>query len=418
MVNKGAHAPRLAAFGECAVLVRDIVSPTGMGDMPYIGLEHVGQGTLSLVGSGFATEVTSAKSRFKSNDVLFGKLRPYLRKVVQVHFDGICSTDFWVVRPTEGVDAGYLFHVMASQEFVDVATRGSEGTKMPRAKWDFVSQIHLRLPPLEEQQRIAAVLNSIDDAIEHTGKVIAAVEQLQNSLLHELLTHGIPGWHTEWKRTPSLGTIPASWQVARLEEVADVLFSSVDKKTVLGEIPVELCNYTDVFYNRYIRTDMKFMFATATPVEIEKWSLKHGDVLFTKDSEIRKEIGVPAYVLADMPKVLCGYHLGLARPHMELTDGAYLAELLRSTGIAKQFARMANGVTRFGLTLNATNSLMIPLPSLPEQRAIATLLNNVDETLEKIRMERNGLQSLKESVAGTLLAECLQVAAGARIRHG
>ena len=221
MVNE-THIPpgwQLAAFGECAMLVRDTVSPTNMGDMPYVGLEHIGEGTLSLASSGVATEVTSTKSRFTRNDVLFGKLRPYLRKVARARFDGICSTDIWVIRPVEGMDSGYLFHVMASQKFVDAATRGSEGTKMPRAKWDLVSRIRLRLPPLEEQQCSTAVLDSIDEAIDRTGKVIGAKEQLRDSLLHELLTRGIPGWHTEWKEVRGLGTVPACWDVVRLATI-------------------------------------------------------------------------------------------------------------------------------------------------------------------------------------------------------
>ena len=116
--------------------------------------------------------------------------------------------------------------------------------------------------------------------------------------------------------------IPDGWRLARLGEVADVSFSSVDKKTADGEVPVELCNYTDVFYNRRIRVGMNLMTATATPVERDTWSLKKGDVLFTKDSETPDEIGVPSYVSDDMPNVLCGYHLGLARPFSDLVHTA------------------------------------------------------------------------------------------------
>lgn len=111
---------------------------------------------------------------------------------------------------------------------------------------------------------------------------------------------------------------PDGWQVVRLGDVAEIAFSSVDKKTVDSEVPVELCNYTDVFYNRRIRPGMDFMTATASPVECDRWALRKGDVLFTKDSETPDEIGIPAYVTADMPEVLCGYHLGLARPHADL----------------------------------------------------------------------------------------------------
>ena len=77
------------------------------------------------------------------------------------------------------------------------------------------------LPPLPEQRAIADVLDSIDEAIERTEAVIAATETLRDSLLHELLTRGVPGWHTEWKDAPGIGTIPVDWEVVRLGEVCE-----------------------------------------------------------------------------------------------------------------------------------------------------------------------------------------------------
>ena len=79
----------------------------------------------------------------------------------------------------------------------------------------------LPIPPLPEQRSIAAVLDSIDDAIECTEAVIASTEQLRDSLLHELLTRGVPGWHTAWEEVPGLGTMPADWEVVRLGEACD-----------------------------------------------------------------------------------------------------------------------------------------------------------------------------------------------------
>ncbi len=95
--------------------------------------------------------------------------------------------------------------------------------------------------------------------------------------------------------------VPQDWPVVRLGDAAEVTFSSVDKKTVDGELPVELCNYTDVFYNLRIARGMLFMAATASPAECKKWTLRQGDVLFTKDSETPDEIGIPAYVSEDLP---------------------------------------------------------------------------------------------------------------------
>ena len=77
------------------------------------------------------------------------------------------------------------------------------------------------LPPLPEQLAIAAVLDSIDEAIEHTEAVIAATELLRDTLLHELLTRGVPGWHSEWKEAPGIGTVPACWKAVRMEDVTE-----------------------------------------------------------------------------------------------------------------------------------------------------------------------------------------------------
>ena len=76
------------------------------------------------------------------------------------------------------------------------------------------------LPPLSEQRAIAAVLDAIDDTIERTEAVIAATEELRRALLNELLTRGVPGWHSEWKDVPGVGTVPACWEVVRLGDVA------------------------------------------------------------------------------------------------------------------------------------------------------------------------------------------------------
>ena len=209
------------------------------------------------------------------------------------------------------------------------------------------------------------------------------------------------------QRAAGHGAVPDGWQRVRLGDVAEVAFSGVDKRTVEGELPVQLCNYTDVFYNRRIAAGMDLMTATATPSEKGKWALKNGDVLFTKDSETPDEIGIPAFVADDMPGVLCGYHLGLARPRKNIVDGAFLAEALMSAESRKEFARIANGVTRFGLTLDATKALPILLPPLPEQRAIAAVLDSIDDAIEGAEAVIAATGQLRDSLLHDLLTRGL-----------
>ena len=198
-------------------------------------------------------------------------------------------------------------------------------------------------------------------------------------------------------------SVPEGWKRVRLGDVAEIAFSGVDKKTVYGEIPVELCNYTDVFYSRRIHAGMVFMAATATPVERRRLTLRAGDVLFTKDSETPDEIGIPSYVTEDMPHVLCGYHLALARPRPNVVDGAFLAEALGSNASKREFARVANGVTRFGLTLGGTASIPILLPPLSEQRAIAAVLDSIDEAIERTEAVIAATEQLRDSLLHELL---------------
>ena len=327
-------------------------------------------------------------------------------KVCVLDIEASCNQSLAAVNSRQNSHNGFLFHVLDSSY---EALRNITGDGRSGLNLSLIRSFPIPLPPLPEQRAIANILDSIDHAIEATDALVSTTEQLRDSLLHNLLTRGLPGHHTEWKEVPGLGTIPADWETACLGDVADIAFSSVDKKTIEGEEPVRLCNYTDVFYNRRIRLGMAFMLATAMSIERIRWTLQKGDVIFTKDSETPDEIGIPAYVTETMPEVLCGYHLGLARPKPKLLDGAFLSEAMASPLMSRQFARIANGVTRFGLTLKATNSLDVPLPPLPEQQAIAALLESVDESIEKGRGAGEGLRKLKESASDALLTGRVRV---------
>lgn len=173
---------RRSFFGECAELVRETALPSSSGTTPYIGLQYIGEGTLSLVGSGLESEVKSITLRFEKGDILFGRLRPYFRKVVVAPFDGICSTDIWVVRAVKGVYQGFLYYNMASQSFVDFATSGSEGTRMPRASWEHVSRYELSIPSFREQRALAHVLRKLDDKIELNRRMCQTLEEMAQAL--------------------------------------------------------------------------------------------------------------------------------------------------------------------------------------------------------------------------------------------
>ena len=186
-----------------------------------------------------------------------------------------------------------------------------------------------------------------------------------------------------------LGEVPAHWAETRLKNVASIRVSNVDKKAVEGEEAVRLCNYVDVYYHDQITPDLEFMEATATRQQIEKFALKKGDVLITKDSETPDDIAVPSLVASDLGGVVCGYHLALIRPEVSVVDGAYLARELAALGVRDQFHSSANGITRFGLSVGDISCASILVPPLDEQRAISAFLDRetarIDALIEKKR---------------------------------
>jgi len=182
------------------------------------------------------------------------------------------------------------------------------------------------------------------------------------------------------------GCMPEAWRLEKLKFFAAIRNSNVDKVIADGEEGVHLCNYTDVYYNDRITPDMKFMRGSATPAEIEKFQLKRGQVLLTKDSEGWDDIGIPALVAEDMPNVLCGYHLSVLESGPGL-DGGFLPWLCRSEPLNDQFKLGANGVTRYGLGQYPMKNAFIAVPPLETQQRIAHFLDEktarIDALIEK-----------------------------------
>ncbi len=177
-----------------------------------------------------------------------------------------------------------------------------------------------------------------------------------------------------------LGEIPAEWEVKRLGYLANCSPSNIDKHSKNNEKTVRLCNYTDVYKNDFITDDMDLMFATASDEQIERYALRAGDIIITKDSETANDIAVPAYIKETLTNVVCGYHLAMIRPYSGLC-GKYLFRSFQSKIFNVQFEICSNGITRVGLGSNDLKHGLFLTPPLPEQTAIANFL---DEKTAKI----------------------------------
>ena len=193
-----------------------------------------------------------------------------------------------------------------------------------------------------------------------------------------------------------LGEVPMHWTLKDLKYCCDVIPSNVDKKSHPDERPVRLCNYTDVYYNNRITSDLEFMKATARKEEVEKFQLEINDVAITKDSESADDIAVPAIVSETVPGVLCGYHLAIIRAKKDAI-GVFLNYLFQSDFLRYYFEITARGLTRVGLSESAIGNSEIAWPSVSEQERIAAFLDHETARIDALIEEQKRLiELLKE----------------------
>ena len=173
---------------EIANLRRENVQPKDSQGLNFVGLEHIDSGESILQRWGDASEMKSAKSRFYPDDVLYGKLRSYLDKVVIAEMDGVCSTDILVFTANSEIVPRFLVYLLHTEAFVNHAIATSTGTSHPRTSWDSLGKFTFALPSLSEQQAIAAVFQAIDKKTAALEKEVEHLDELFHAILEELMT--------------------------------------------------------------------------------------------------------------------------------------------------------------------------------------------------------------------------------------
>ena len=178
----------VVSFGSICACRNEKYMPSADESKKYVALEHIDQATGRLIGVGVSNESCSLKTAFRVNDVLFGKLRPYLKKYWLAQFDGVCSTEIFAFSAKDKVLPAFLLYFVEQDSFVRQATGKSYGTKMPRASWDDIQYVLVPLPSLHEQNHIASILNTIDDQIGTYQAKLETLTQLKLGLMQQLLT--------------------------------------------------------------------------------------------------------------------------------------------------------------------------------------------------------------------------------------
>ena len=255
------------------------------------------------------------------------------------------------------------------------------------------------LPPPPEQQAIATVLDSIDEAIEHTETVIAATEQVRDSLLHELLTCGVPGWHREWKEVPGVGTIPADWNVVRLGDVAEVNTRTWDPSEGNNILYLDL---TSVVMPGVLAPPRELA-AKDAPSRARR-RVQAGDILV---STVRPNLRGFARVTAAPVNLIAS--TGFAVVTATRVDGSLLYHHVMTDEFANYLEESTTGQAYPAVRAIDVANFRFAVGPLPEQQTIATLMDSIDDATDRARRERDVLQTMKGAAADALLTGRMRV---------
>lgn len=428
---------RAERFGRLALLVRDTVHPSDAPGLPYIGLEHIGEGTLQLLGTGTAKDASSLKSRFSAGDILFGKLRPYFRKVIRAPFDGICSTDIWVVRPQSGVDSGFLFYLMASDLFLEPVVRASEGTKMPRAKWEYATSLVLPCPPLPEQRAIAHILGTLDDRIELNRRQSKTLEAMAQALFKSWFvdfepvrakSRGDLDGRPRWQRGESLpglpadlydlfpdrlveselGPIPEGWEVKKFGELCykpQYGFTASAQDKAIGP---KFLRITDINKLSWIEW-ASVPYCEINLSEFEQYKVHYGDVLIARMAD-------PGHgVMIEEEEVNAVFASYLIRFRPQQTYYArYIQYWLRSILYWKLVETRKAGTTRASLNAQEISRFVILVPPEPALQIFDQLVTELRNKVVANVKETETLAALRDTLLPKLISGQLRVAEAER----
>ena len=378
------------ALGEVASLERRSLAPEEIASgTNYLGLEHIESGGRIIkyqrVESG---ELKSNKFIFDQGTLLYGKLRPYLAKVCIPDREGCCSTDIIPIRPGKHLDIGYLRHLLLWKPYVDTAASLCSGANLPRISPSTLLSIEIPLPPLEEQQRIAAILDKAGNLRQHANGQFWKAKDLLASLFVETIGEPLQNPHT-WSTLPLAEAVQAGTDVTygivqAGEEFPGGIPYIRTGDIVDGEIDVSALRHTDpAIASRFTRS-----------------TVRAGEIVMS----IRATVGTTAVV----PACLDGANLtqGTARVAPgENVNGVYLLQYLRMPSTQAWIQRQVKGATFREITLARLRELPVLIPPMEIQDKFAAKAKIANSAIDSSKALLSRAKGLCVSLSDQLLSQ-------------
>lgn len=351
----------------------------------YVGLEHIQSGTGKLVEFSASDGQGETANAFQPDDVLFGKLRPYLAKTLHATFYGRCTSEALVLRPRRDVHARYLAYLCLSAPFLQKVNSSTYGAKMPRANWRFIGNVEVPAPPKALQEAIAAFLDrktaAVDALIEKKERLIALLQEKRQALITQAVTKGLdPNVPMKDSGIEWLGEVPAHWEIKRLKHIAARLqgrlivqphlyFADEGVPIVFGynikEGTIDESGLSRISYE----ADRKH----------QRAKVRAGDLLTVR-------LGAPG-VTAVVPPSLDGCHFAsIMWIHQHGSfHSKWLCHCMNSSVVQYQIRKANYGAAQTQFNIRDAVNFRLPVPPVHEQKEIASHLDRMLQQVSAIR---------------------------------
>lgn len=430
-------------LGEIVEPSRERALPIDAPTLPYVGLEHIEPQSMRLLGHGNAFDIRSSSVRFSKGDVLYGKMRPYLNKIWVAEFDGLCSAELLVFPKRDGLNSQFLAFRLNAEDFVTFAN-GQVSGERPRVDFEKLSRFLVLLPPLAEQERIAAKLNAAFSAVQRaetagrraqerlkryrTAVLDAAVSgelsrdwrevertdkkattETGEALLHRLLAARRARWEEtelqrlrsvgrtgddEWKtryaepakpKNEHLSELPKGWVWASLDQLLLHITDGDHQPPPQSKSGVPFLVIGNISNGRLDFTNTRFVSKAYAKTVDEFRKPARGDILYS----LVGSFGIAVRVDTDV-EFCIQRHLAVLRPH-ELSPTNYIHLALNSSSIFLQAAALATGTAQKTVPLAGLRRIAVPLPPLDEQgevvREVDRRLAAADRLADKLERQ-------------------------------
>ena len=360
----------------------------------YIGLENVESWSGKIIDKHNENVVAEGASlAVCPNDILFGKLRPYLAKCAIAEKSGCCSTELIVMRP-HSIEGRFLKYVMLTPQFIDMVNMSTYGAKMPRANWDFIGNALLAMPSRDEQAAIASYLDTqcakIDEIIAQAKASIEDYKQWKASIIYEAVTKGLdPNVEMKDSGIEWIGKIPKQWGTKQIR----YLFELRDER---NDLPLEQVNLISLY------TDL----GVVQHSDLEKIT---GNKAVTADGykQVYPNDIVVNIILCWMGAIGMSNYAGVTSPaydvykpkDSQVTLSKYYHYLFRTARFNGKCYTVGRGIMamRWRTYSSEFRAIKVPVPSYKTQVQIVEYLDSVCSKIDDLISEKQSLIDNLES---------------------